>query len=295
MIKINQIIFVISITIVSISAQGNAVGTRFDLTNSLQLNRGVSGQFAQLFIPDYYAPPIDGKFTLVFHLHSASWAAEDQVYVAGVNAILFNIQLGAFSSPYQNYFCSQGRYSAILDTITNTLQKQNIINAPRIEQIIMTAFSAGYAGIREVLKTPSYYTGISAINLADGLHCNSDSPVRDIQMQDFLRFARDARAGKKIMLITHSSILTTGYENTTQTTDYLINRLGATRRPDTTVDEIGTSYSSCDTGRFNLKGYLGQTAGDHLAHLHGMHLLLSEANALLDSGNPENNTKPVIR
>ena len=294
MIKINQIILVISITIVSISAQGSAVGTRFDLTNSLQLNLGVSGQFAQLFIPDYYAPPIDGKFTLVFHLHSASWAAEEQVYRAKVNVILFNIQLGVFSSPYQNYFSTQGRYSAILDTIINTLQKQNIINAPRTERIIVTAFSAGYAGIREILKTPSYYIGILAINLADGLHCNSDPAIRNIQMQDFLRFASDARAAKKIMLITHSSIPTTGYQNTTQTADYLIDRLGAIRLPDTTVDEIGTRYSRCDTGRFKLKGYLGQTADDHLAHLYGMHLLLSEANALLESGNPENNTKPVI-
>lgn len=241
------------------------------------------------------SPPIDGKFTLVFHLHSASWAAEDQVYLAGVNAILFNIQLGAFSSPYQNYFSAQGRYSAILDTIINTLQKQNIINAPRTEHIVMTAFSAGYAGIREILKTPSYYTGISAINLADGLHCNSDPIVRGIHMLDFLRFASDARATKKIMLITHSSIPTTGYQNTTQTADYLIDRLGAIRRPDTTVDEIGTRYSRCDTGRFNLKGYLGQTARDHLAHLYGMHLLLSEANALLESGKPENRAKPVIR
>ena len=294
MIKINQILLVVSITILSISAQGNEVGMRFDLSSSLQLNQGVSGQFAQLFIPDYYTPPIDGKFTLVFHLHGASWAAEDQVYGAGVNAILFNIQLGALSSPYQNYFSAQGRYSAILDTIISTLQKQNIINVPRTERIIVTAFSAGYAGIREILKTPSYYTGISAINLADGLHCNSDPAVRAIQMRDFLRFASDARAAKKIMLITHSSIPTTGYPNTTQTADYLIDRLGATRLPDTTVDEIGTRYSLCDTGRFNLKGYLGQTAGDHLAHLYGMHLLLSEANALLESGNPENQTKPVI-
>ncbi|MBC8402538.1 MAG: hypothetical protein H8E14_13700, partial [Candidatus Marinimicrobia bacterium] len=151
MIKINQIILVISITIVSISAQGSAVGTRLDLTNKLQLNQGVSGQFAQLFIPDYFTPPIDGKFALVFHLHGASWTAENQVYRAGVNAILFNIQLGPLSSPYQNYFSDQSRYSAILDTIINTLQKQNIINAPRTERIIVTAFSAGYAGIREIL------------------------------------------------------------------------------------------------------------------------------------------------
>ncbi|MFQ6606664.1 MAG: T9SS type A sorting domain-containing protein [Fidelibacterota bacterium] len=279
--------YIITVWILLVSqtyAQGVAVGTRIDLTNKLQLNQGTTGQFAQLFIPDYFVPDSSGQFTLVFHLHSASWAAEDEVYRSATNAILFNIHLGGLSSPYQNYFSDATRYSAILDTVVSLLQEQNILPGATLGRVIMTSFSAGYAGVREILKTAAYYNQISALTLADGLHSSSDPGLMAIQMADFLRFARDARAGEKVMLLTHSSITTSGYQSTTQTANYLIAGLNATRVPDSTVDEIGTRYSRCDTGNFHLKGYLGQTANDHLQHLYGMYLMLERAVDILDSG-----------
>ncbi len=264
-------------------AQGVAVGTRIDLTSRLQLNQGITGQFAQLFIPAYFIPDSSGQFTLIFHLHSASWAAEDEVYRSATNAILFNIHLGGLSSPYQNYFSNANRYPTILDTVTAVLQHQNILPGATIGRVIMTSFSAGYAGVREILKTDAYYNQLAALTLADGLHSSSDPGLMALQMADFLKFAQDARAGEKVMLLTHSSITTSGYQSTTQTANYLIAGLNATRVPDSTSDEIGTRYSRCDTGNFHLKGYLGQTANDHLQHLYGMHLMLEQAIDILDS------------
>lgn len=260
-------------------SQGIGTGQRFDLTTKLNLS---SGQFAQLFIPDYFVPPVDGKFLLVFHLHSASWAAENQVYKSQSNAVLFNIHLGALSSPYQNYFSDQNKFSAILDTVLSVLNYNSIIQSPQIKYLIITSFSAGYAGLREILKTQSYYDMISAINLADGLHCNSDPGTAAIQMQDFLKFAKDARDEDKIMLLTHSSITTSGYQSTTQTANYLIQNTGVSVTPVNQTDEIGTMYAKCDSGYFQIKRYHGQTAEDHLKHLYAMHTMLRIAVNILD-------------
>lgn len=260
-------------------SQGIGTGQRFDLTTKLNLS---SGQFAQLFIPDYFVPPVDGKFLLVFHLHSASWAAENQVYKSRSNAVLFNIHLGALSSPYQNYFSDQNKFSAILDTVLSVLNYNSIIQSPQIKYLIITSFSAGYAGLREILKTQSYYDMISAINLADGLHCNSDPGTAAIQMQDFLKFAKDARDEDKIMLLTHSSITTSGYQSTTQTANYLIQNTGVSVTPVNQTDEIGTMYAKCDSGYFQIKRYHGQTAEDHLKHLYAMHTMLRIAVNILD-------------
>ncbi len=260
-----------------VSAQGVGQGTRIDLTSQLGLNNGITGQFAQLFIPNYYQTPSDGKFDLVFHLHSASWTAEDQVYKANANAILFNIHLGGFSSSYQNYFVNQSYFQNILDTVIAILNRNGIISNPQIKHLIVTSFSAGYGGVREILKNSAYYNKINILTLADGLHCNSDSATREIQMQDFLRFAKDARDKLKIMFITHSSILTSGYDNTTQTANYLISGIGSLRAAYSGVDEIGTQYSRCDTGNFHLKGYYGDTANDHLKHLYAMNIMLEGA------------------
>jgi hypothetical protein len=267
--------------IISLSAQAVGDGIRIDLSDRLSLDAN-SGQFAQLFIPDYYKSSSDGKFTLVFHLHSASWAAENQVYRAQANSIIFNIHLGAFSSPYQNHFANQNVFQAILDTISNEVERNQIESNPKLKNLIMTSFSAGYAGLREILKQNTYYNQIQAIHLADGLHATSNAPIMDEQMQDFVRFARDATDNKKILKLTHSSIPTPGYESTTSTANYLIEHIGSDRKSVNEQDEIGSMYSRCDTGWFNLRGYLGETANDHMQHLYAMHMMISNTMKILD-------------
>jgi hypothetical protein len=274
-----HLVYIIYLTQINY-AQGISLGTRVDLTSKLQL---ASGQFAQLFIPDYFIAPGDGRFNLVFHFHSASWAAEDQVYKSNASALLFNIHLGALSSPYQNFFTSAGKFQLILDTITSVIKTEGIINNPVIDNLILTSFSAGYAGVREILKNSAYYQKIIALTLADGLHSNSDQATMQIQMKDFLQFAKDAAAKKKIMILTHSSITTSGYQSTTQTADYLINGLGVSPLQVNLTDEIGTMYRQVDTGFFFLRGYLGNTASDHLKHLYSMNLMLKQVMQILDS------------
>lgn len=260
--------------------QGVGVGIRVDLTDTLRLSRA-SGQFAQLFVPDYFEPPGDGSVVLVVHLHGASWAAENQVYKARANAALVNVHLGAFSSPYQNYFSDQSRFVAILDVALRELAGRGIVATPRVGWLIVTSFSAGYAGVREVLKNTVCYARLDALTLADGLHCNSDPGLMAAQLADFLRLAHDAAAGRKVMLLTHSSIKTAGYQSTTQTADFLIAGIGAQRVPCAFTDEIGFQYSRCDTGQFHLRGYLGETADDHMKHLYAMDRMLAQACAIL--------------
>ncbi len=267
---------------INLLAQGSAEGTRIDLTRKLWLNPD-NGQFAQLFIPDYFQVPPDERFIFVVHFHSASWAAEDEVYRSGTNAILFNIHLGAFSSPYSTYFSNAYRFRTIKDTVKSVLRRRGIMQNPQFKWVIVTSFSAGYAAVRELLKWQENFDRIDALTLADGLHSSSDPIVMIEQLRDFLRYAKVARNEKKVFLLTHSSIQTEGYASTTETANYLINGLGAQREPWSATDAIGTQYSRCDTGYFHLKGYLGTTAPDHLQHLYNMHLMLGRAVQLLDS------------
>lgn len=61
LIRLISLILVLNILVGSgiLYSQGVAIGTRIDFTNKLGLDSG-SGQFAQLFIPDYYHVPQDG-------------------------------------------------------------------------------------------------------------------------------------------------------------------------------------------------------------------------------------------
>lgn len=260
----------------SVFAQSVAVGNRIDLTSKLNLDTN-TGQFAQIFVPDYFSVLQDGKYLLVFHLHSASWAAENEVYKSKTNAVLFNIHLGGFSNSYHAYFADQNNFQAILTLVAEELSSNNIIENPEVESLIITSFSAGYGGVREILKNQTHYDNIDALILADGLHSNLESDLMKEQMQDFLHFAIDARDNKKIMLLTHSNILTYTYTNTTETADYLINNINLVRESYNSVDEIGTQYSKSDSGFFHVKGYMGTTAEDHMKHLYNMHIILRQS------------------
>ena len=262
--------------IATVFPQGIGVGQRFDLSTALDLDSESGGQFAQLFIPDYYAVPGDGCITLVFHLHSATWAAENIVYKSRTNAILFNIHLGALSSPYKHYFQDKNNFQKILDVILETLHTHDETTNFSFETIIITSFSAGYAAVREILKKRDYYECIHALILADGLHSNSELQIQRKQMKNFVRFARDACRRKKIMIVTHSEITTVGYASTTETADYLLKKLGGNRAHLDAEDEIGIHRSEYKRGNFILQGYAGYTAEDHMRHLHGMFLALHE-------------------
>lgn len=248
-------------------------GKRYELTYTLNLD---SNQFAQIFIPEYFAVPSDGKFNLIIHFHGSSKAAEESVVKSGVNAVLFNIHLGALSSPYKNYFSDKNKFQEIIQVILSAIDSSLIIINPKIDKLIITSFSAGYAAVRELLKNSDYYDMIDAIALADGLHCDSDSALMKQQMKDFVRFAEDAVKKKKIFALTHSGISTEGYQSTTQTTDYILNTLSKRRTIVSEFDEIGELTSKFKSGFFMLRGYEGNSAEDHLKHLRGMRIMIKD-------------------
>jgi hypothetical protein len=261
-------------------SQCSASGRRIDLTSKLNLDKN-KGQFAQVFIPDFFSASDTEGYMLIIHLHGASWVVENEIYKSKTNGILFNIHLGGFSSSYKNYFVDEDKFQAILDLVKKTIIHDSIIVKPVLENLIVTSFSAGYGGVREILKNNAYYDIINAIILADGLHSDLAKVEMEIQIKDFLRFAKDARDNRKIMFLTHSSILTHSYANTTETADYLIENIGAKRISKNRKDTVGTQYSFADTGKFHVKGYRGNTAEDHMKHFYNMNIMLRQASDYL--------------
>ncbi len=258
-------------------------GLRVDLTEILGLD-GPGGQRAQLIVPESFVPRAGGRYDLVVHFHGASSAAERALSASRVNAILFSIHLGSLSSPYRLKFEDSAFVSLMLRSIEECLSSGKIADTLVLDRLIVSSFSAGYAGVREMLKSSRYYDLIDALILVDGLHSDLDSSIMVNQMKDFLRFARDARDRQKVFLISRSSIRTEGYRSTTETAQYLMQGIGGLWRSVSDSDEIGSMVARCDTGYFHLCAYAGDTAADHVRHLRGMESMISTAVDLLDRG-----------
>jgi hypothetical protein len=114
---------------------------------------------------------------------------------------------------------------------------------------------------------------VDGILLLDGLHTSyvDDRRIDPIAMQPFLDYARDAVAGKKRFLFTHSEIFPGTFASTTETSDYLIQQLGLKRTPVVRWGPRGMQQiSEVHSGGLTILGFAGNSAPDHIDQFHSM-------------------------
>ena len=232
----------------------------------------------ELIIPHRFHPQT-GKVNLVFHIHCAPSAAGRALLRSNVNAVMIGVHLGSFSSPYQNYFSNPDRFHELLDQSMQILKKRYPKSQLKWGHICVTAFSGGYGGAREFMNCKEIYDQIDSLILLDCPHTSytEDRKVYPPQMEGFLRLAKDAIAGKKSFIMTHSEIVPGDYASTTECADYLIAQCNGKREPWTGTNEMGMIRASkFEAGQFKILGYKGDTGSEHMKHLHGMFLFLNQ-------------------
>jgi hypothetical protein len=90
-----------------------------------------------------------------------------------------------------------------------------------------------------------------------------------------VQFARQALAGKKSFVFTHSEIFPGTYASTIECADYMIEQLGLERKAVLKWGPLGMQQlSKVQKGHFQILGYAGNTAPDHIDHFHGLYHFL---------------------
>jgi 5,10-methenyltetrahydromethanopterin hydrogenase len=87
----------------------------------------------------------------------------------------------------------------------------------------------------------------------------------------YLKVAKEAIHGDKLFALTHSSIVTYGYPNTTETIGELIKLAGVDK--EIVVSDGPRAMEQvyeANSGDFHVKGYLGVAVKDHIDHIWGM-------------------------
>jgi hypothetical protein len=142
----------------------------------------------------------------------------------------------------------------------------------QFKPIYLSGFSAGYGAIREILREFQP----DAVLLVDGLHTGYDpegkpGPLKAEGLQPFVAFAREASQGRKRMVVTHSEIFPGTFASTTDTADYLLGQLGFKRTPQLKRGPLGTQQLSfARKGNFEVLGFAGNSAPDHIDQLHAL-------------------------
>ena len=237
-----------------------AFGPRIDLGEAI------------LFFPKDYRLE-DGRIDLAMHLHGAETTVQSAMTRCGWRGALLVFNRPGLSAVYTRPFSDPTLFPRLLVKVEAAAKAEKHHADPKIGRVIVSSFSAGFGGVREMLKSPDIYDRIDGLVLADSLYCGYEGPpanhkLEDSKMADFRRFARDAAAGKKILVVSHSSQIPDGYGSTTETAEDLIAHVGG--RPEVVNEDRGDGWKQAlrfARGRFLVLGFEGKEGPDHLRHL----------------------------
>lgn len=233
-----------------------------------------AGRRAQLEIGTLFIPArlqTRTRLPLFIHFHGGTWLPEVAAARIG-NTALISIQIGAGSSAYAKPFSD-------VQLLTRLLAEAEAKSGMKFTSLSLTAWSAGYGAIREILQVPTAYARVERVLLIDGLHTGyiggqpgpQESQLEADRLAIFLHLARDAVAGRKQMIITHSEIFPGTFASTTETADWLLRELGLKRQPVLKWGPMGTQQlSEARAGKFWVLGYAGNSAPDHVDQLHSL-------------------------
>lgn len=245
-------------------AKTEVPGQRFAL-------RSLSG--ATLFAP----PNLDRnkRVPLIIHFHGPAWLVEYHIARTLPRAALITVQLGTGSGVYNQPFDKTETFRSMVAEARAALGLKHDWSS-----VNLTGWSAGYGAIRAVLRDKEDFQRVHTVLLLDGIHASYSSEdktpgeasgVNPVDLDSFLRFARDAVAGKKRFVITHSEIFPATYASTTECSDYLITALDLKRRAAVTDGPMSMhQLTAVDAGGFHVRGYSGKSAADHIDHIHVM-------------------------
>jgi hypothetical protein len=187
----------------------------------------------------------------------------------------------------------QGPYAfdRLLTTVEGRAKERLHLATAQVRNIALSAWSAGFASVNEVLSSRSRFERVDAVLLMDSPHAKyapgREPVVYGPSIEPYVAFARRAMGGQKLMIVTHSAIPTEGYPSTTETTDALLGELSLARQevssetaspPPVDLPVAMRAFPSGERnwmqvvsqvkeGDFAVYGCTGNGKGDHIAHL----------------------------
>lgn len=255
--------------------------TQKDLGGTTRSFAGPAGKPVEVWIPDE-AQKHDA-FDLVMHFHGAAWLPE-QAIARQRNTVAAVLNLGVGSGAYDRAFADPAVFDSLLAAVVREVSATTG-HGMNIARLTLVGYSAGHGAVRTILGVPRHFARVDAVLLLDGMHTSyvPDGTVLEkggtldtTNLAAFASFARAAVRGEKRFLVTHSEIFPGTFASTTETADWLLHALGLHRTPVLQWGPRGMQQlSDVKSGRFEVLGFAGNSAPDHIDQLHAMPEMLA--------------------
>lgn len=212
---------------------------------------------------------------LIIHFHGVPWLMEYHIAKHFPNAALITVNLGSGSRVYGNPFTQPEMFQNLIDEASKVLDLKHGWSS-----ITLVGFSAGYGAVRAILRHEANFQKVDNVLLLDGIHASyvpegqrlaDGGIIKADDLDSYIKFAREAVAGKKKFMISHSEIFPATYASTTECVDYLLNTLSLKRKAVLKTGPVGMQQiSQVDSKNFHIRGYAGNTGADHGDQLYAM-------------------------
>lgn len=218
---------------------------------------------------------------VLLHFHGAAWLAQQAAESLGKPVVVVGLSLGSGSGVYDRTFRSPGMMDSLI-----TLTKQAIDSvsqrAVELRYVYLSGFSAGHGAIRVILRDRVWMQRVRGVLLMDGMHTSyipESTPLAAGGILDSLNlltltaFAKRAAANDNgaRMIVTHSEIFPGTFASTTETAAWMVHSLGMRERPILRWGPRGLQQlSEAARGGLVVMGFAGNSAPDHIDHLHAM-------------------------
>lgn len=213
----------------------------------------------------------NGGFDLVVHFHGHEPARKEFVKT-GNGVVLVGIDLGLGSGPYETKFADASVFPRLIDSVEEKMKKRTGNAKAHVQHLALMSWSAGYGAISQILRQEAGEK-VEAVILLDSLHAGyqeggEKGQVRAAQIAHFVDYAKLAAKKKKLMFLSHSSIIPPGYASTTEVANHVVHELSGKMKKASRKDVLGLEMiSRFDKGDFHVRGYDGNDKPDHCAHL----------------------------
>jgi hypothetical protein len=225
----------------------------------------------------YASPKVKttGAVPLIIHFHGVPWLIENHIAGHFPKAALITVNLGSGSRVYGTPFSQPELFQDLLDEASKVLDLKKGWSS-----ITLVGFSAGYGAVRAILRHEVYFRRVDNVLLLDGIHASyvpegqrlaDGGAIKADDLDAYIKFAREATAGKKKFMISHSEIFPGTYASTTECVDYLLTTLSLKRKAVLKNGPIGMQQiSRVDAKGFHIRGHAGNTGADHGDQLYAM-------------------------
>lgn len=256
------------------SAQPHVRMVQKPLSGTVHLATTPGGRPVSMRLPAAVSP--SREMDVLVHAHGAAWLVHQAVEETFPEMASVALQWGSGSMAYHAAVEGEDRVRMALPDLLETLLRSVSGDSLRVRHVYLSAFSAGHGAVRVWLRDAPWGERVRGVLLLDGLHTGllPDAPSRTpdpSRLAWFLPLAREAVAGTRTFILTHSEILPETFASTTECTNWLLAALDVPRTPHTSGGMEGMRLTSrTQRSRFWVDGYAGDTADDHIDHLHAL-------------------------